>query len=268
MLNANLLRTPNTSEAEASFARQYKPVYNSRRPHLPAKSENRMMARVNFFKRVPLLANLSQAELESLARDFAPRRFRQGETIFQQGDAGQALYLIESGQVRIYVQSEEGQETSVIVYGPGDLFGELAVIDEGPRSASAIAMEDTVVHLLSRDRLREHMRRSPQLALDFLTALSVRVRYSTQQVGNLTLLAISGRLARKLLELAQLHGEVEPDGVRIDLALTQSDLASLVGTTRESVNKALGTFRRQGLVRMQRGHIVIVDADALRALGM
>jgi CRP/FNR family transcriptional regulator len=125
------------------------------------------MARVDFFRRVPLLANLSETELEALARDFSQRQFRQGETIFQQGDSGQMLYLIESGQVRIYVQSEEGQETSVIVYGPGDLFGELSVIDEGPRSASAIAMEDTIVHLLSRDRFA-NMRRSSQLALDFL----------------------------------------------------------------------------------------------------
>lgn len=266
MLNSDLFQATNTREA-GCIARQYRPVYNSCRPHPPILSENHVKARVDFFKRVPLLANLTEAELKALAGDFVLRRFRQGETIFQQDDPGQMLYLIEAGQVRIYVQSEQGQETSVIVYGPGDVFGELAVIDEGPRSASAIAMEDTVVHILSRDHFREHMRRSPQLALDLLKALSVRLRYSTQQVGNLTLLTVPKRLARKLLELAQLHGEIEPDGVRIDLALTQSDLASLAGTTRESINKALGAFRRQGLVRMQRGHIVIVDADALRALG-
>jgi CRP/FNR family transcriptional regulator len=91
----------------------------------------------------------------------------------------------------------------------------------------------------------------------------VRVRY-TQQVGNLTARYL-GPTGAQVAQLAQLHGVVEPGGVRIDLALTQSDLASLVGTTRESVNKAMGVFRRQGLVRMQRGHMVIVDADALRA---
>ena len=266
MLNANP-QAASTPEA-GCIVRQRQPVYNSYSPRPLVGAENRVMARMDFLKRVPLLANLSETELEALARDFSQRRFQQGETIFQQGDSGHMLYLIESGLVRIYVQSEQGQEMSVNVFGPGDLFGELSVIDEEPRSASVVAMEDTIVHLLSRERFREHMRRSPQLALDFLKALSVRVRYSTQQVGNLTLLDISGRLARKLLELAQLHGVVEPDGVRIDLALTQSDLASLVGTTRESVNKAMGAFRRQGLVRMQRGHMVIVDADALRAQSM
>ena len=250
------------------FAGQQKQVYNQRASREQLQVESRVIDRLSVIKQMPLFAGLTDDELGALTHDLLCRRFREGEAIFQQGDPGQMLYLVESGQVRIYVQDEEGQETSVTLCGPGDMFGELAVIDGLPRSASAVAMGRTVVHILSRDRFREHMRRSPQLALDLLKALSVRVRYSTQQVGNLTLLAISGRLARKLLELAQLHGEVEPDGVRIGLALTQSDLASLVGTTRESVNKALGAFRRQGLVRMQRGHIVIVDADALRALGM
>ncbi len=226
------------------------------------------MDRLDFLKQVPLLAGLTSAEAEALARDMVRRQFRQGQAIFQQGDAGQMLYLIQSGRVRIYVEGEEGQEVSVIVYGPNDIFGELAVIDGLPRSASAVAMEETVVHILSRDRFREHMRRSPQLALNFMKALSVRVRYSTRQVGSLTMLDVPGRLARKLLELAQDHGLVETGGVRINLALTQSDLASLIGATRESINKALGAFRRQGLILVEGSHIIIVDPDALRELGL
>ncbi len=214
-----------------------------------------------------LFAGLTEAELARLARDLLQRRFRQGETIFQQGDPGQMLYLVESGQVRIYVQDGEGQEVSVSVCGRGDVFGELALIDELPRSASAVAMEDTVVYILNRERLREHVRHSPQLALNFMKALSVRVRTSTEQLGSLTLLDIPGRLARKLLELAQNHGVAEAEGVRITLALTQSDLASLTGATRESINKALGAFRRQGLILTRSGQIIIVDPDALREAG-
>jgi len=226
------------------------------------------MNRLDFLKQVPLLAGLTPAEAEALARDMVRRQFRQGQAIFQQGDSGQMLYLIQSGRVRIYVEGEEGQEVSVIVYGPNDIFGELAVIDGLPRSASAVAMEETVVHILSRDCFREHMRRSPQLALNFMKALSVRVRYSTRQVGSLTMLDVPGRLARKLLELAQDHGLVETGGVRINLALTQTDLASLIGATRESINKALGAFRRQGLILVEGSHIIIVDPDALRELGL
>ena len=224
------------------------------------------MNRKDFFKQLPLFAGLSSAEVELLAGDFVRREFRQEEVIFHQGDPGRVLYVIESGQVQILVHGEAGQETSVILYGPGDMFGELAVIDGLPRSATAVAIEDAVVYTLSRDRLREHMRRHPQLAVNFLQALSTRVRYNTQQVDSLTMLNVPQRLARKLLELAQRSGRVMPEGVRIDVGLSQSQLASLVGTSRESINKALGTFRKQGLVAVQQRRIVILDPDGLRDL--
>ncbi len=240
--------------------------YNGADP-VSRSPEQRVADRIEFLKRLSLFANLNDAELNALAQDFTVRHFQQGETIFLQGDPGQALYLIEAGRVRIYVQDENGQETSVIFYSAGDVFGELAVIDGLPRSASALVADDTIVHVLSRERLRAHLRASPQLAYNFMQALAVRVRYSTLQVGNLTLHDVPGRLARKLLELAQGFGRVTPDGVKIDMTLTQSDLASLIGATRESTNKALGNFKRSGIIRMAQNQITIIDPDALRELG-
>ena len=229
--------------------------------------EHRVANRFEFLKQLPLFANVNEAELSLLANDFATRRFQQSEAIFFQGDPSQALYLIETGRVRIYVQDEDGQETSVIYFGAGDIFGELAAIDGLPRSASAIAADETIVHVLSRERLRAHLLASPQLAYNFMQALAVRVRYSTLQVGNLSLHDVPSRLARKLLELAQGNGRVEANGVCIDMPLTQSDLASLIGATRESTNKALGNFRRSGYIRIEQAHITIVDPEALRAIG-
>ena len=249
------------------FAGRHKQVYNQPGSQARVGVESRVMDRLAVFRPMTLFAGLADSELEALTHDLLRRRFREGEAIFQQGDPGQMLYLVEAGQVRIYVQDEEGQETSVTLCGPGDMFGELAVIDEMPRSASALAMADTVVHILSRDRLREHMRNSPQLALNFLKALSVRVRYSTHQVESLTLFDVPSRLARKLLELAQQHGSVVPEGVRINLTLNQTDLAGLVGATRESINKTLGVFRRQGIILAEQGRLTILDPDALRELG-
>ncbi|HLB49281.1 MAG TPA: Crp/Fnr family transcriptional regulator [Anaerolineales bacterium] len=228
--------------------------------------KSNLTSRLIFFRQVPLFAELTESELAELVKDFARREFRQGESIFAQGDPGQVLYLIESGQVRIFVHGSEGHERPVVFYGSGDIFGELAVIDGLPRSASAEATENTVVYTLSRDLFREHMRRAPQLALNFMKALSVRVRHTTDQVGNLALLDVPSRLARKLLELAQNHGQVEAEGVRINLTLTQSELASMIGATRESINKALGNFKRQSLIRMEQGHIIIVDPDSLREI--
>ncbi len=241
-------------------------AYNSTASRAFTAASRRPMTLLDFFKQVPPFAGLPDSELEVLVKDFVMRRFEQGEAIFHQGDPGHSLYLIESGQVRIFVSGDTGQETSVVFYGAKDIFGELAVIDGLPRSASAVAMRDTVVHLLSRERFAEAMRRTPQLALNFMKALSVRVRLSTEQVESLATLNIPMRLARKLLQLAKTDGCAEADGVRIEATLTQADLASLVGATRESVNKAMGHFRQQGWISVKDGSIVILDPDALRDL--
>jgi CRP-like cAMP-binding protein len=219
-------------------------------------------------RQAALFAALSERELALIASDLVQRRYGPGQTIFNQGDPGQMLYLLATGQVRIFVNGLEGSETSVILCGrPGDIFGELAVIDGLPRSATAIALSDTTVLILSRAAFRRHMRRIPQLSLSFLKLLSTRVRYNTKQVDSLTSLDVAGRLACKLLELGKDYGVVAAAGVRLDMPLTQTDLASLVGATRESVNKMLRVFRKQGLISQEQGQIVLLETDGLRALG-
>jgi CRP/FNR family transcriptional regulator/CRP/FNR family cyclic AMP-dependent transcriptional regulator len=225
------------------------------------------MTTIGFLKEAALFQGLGDKELGVLAADFLPREFRAGQAIFHQGDSGRLLYLVESGQVRIFVNGIDGRETSVVLYGrPGEIFGELAVIDGLPRSASAVAVMDTIVHTLSRERFREYMRRWPQLALNFMQTLTKKVRYNTQQVDSLASMDISRRLARKLLELGQNYGTAEAEGVRLKTALTQSDLASLIGATRESTNKVLRQFRDEGLISNNGQAIVIRDAEALRTL--
>jgi CRP/FNR family transcriptional regulator/CRP/FNR family cyclic AMP-dependent transcriptional regulator len=226
------------------------------------------MTTTTFLKHASLFQELNDQELEILAANFLPREFRAGEAIFHQGDPGHVLYLVESGQVRIFVNGIDGHETSVVLYGrPGEIFGELAIIDGLPRSASAVAVMDTVVHTLSRERFREYMRRWPQLALNFMQTLTKKVRYSTHQVDSLASMAISQRLARKLLELGQNYGTAEAQGVRLNTALTQSDLASMIGATRESTNKILRQFRDDGLITLNNGQTIIIrDAEALRTL--
>jgi len=253
---------------ETLIAVQREKPYNSVQPAQLIRPEPRSMNRTAFLKHIPLFADLSETELQLLAGELTRVQFKKGDAIFFEGDPGQTLYVVESGHVRIYLHCEDGQETSVNVCTRGDIFGELAVIDGLPRSASAIALEDSVVLALSREQFRECTRRYPQLAFNFLKALSVRVRYNTRQIDSLSTFRVPSRLARKLLELAQEHGAVEADGVRITVPLTQSDLASLIGTTRESINKALGNFRKQGLIRVQAGRITIIDPEALRALHM
>lgn len=252
------LNLPHREATMLSIALTRQPSYNH-------PMSNPLAARCAFLQNVPLFANLGEAELAALAADMRPHDYTPNALIFSEGEPGQTLFLVERGQVRIFIQNENGQEISVNVCGPGDLFDELAVIDQLPRSATAQAMDETRVLNLNRERFRDHLRRSPQLALNFMQALSVRVRYNTRQMDNLNQRSVPARLARKLLELAQQNGLVENRGVRLRLTLTQSDLASMPNATRESVNKALGQFRRQKLIEMHAGHIIVLDPEGLRA---
>ena len=229
-----------------------------------------MVQRLSFMKETPLFAEIKESMLSTIAEDIKAHHYQQGEVIFREGDSGHSLYLVKSGQVRIFVNGLDGHETSVILFGrPGEIFGELAIIDGLPRSATAIALGQTVLYTMNRDAFRHHMVHCPQLSLNFMRELSMRVRYNTRQMDSLASLGISQRLARKLIELAKKYGVAvetgEVKGVCIDMALTQSDLASLVGATRESINKSLSEFRRQKLILYKNGKITICNPDALRA---
>ncbi|WP_420630876.1 Crp/Fnr family transcriptional regulator [Candidatus Leptofilum sp.] len=224
------------------------------------------MNMIRFLQKIPLFQALTTEQLRSISKDVQPRKFGQGDVIFREGDPGRVLYLVQSGQVRIYVNGLDGSETSVILFGrPGDMFGELAVIDGLPRSATAVALDKTLLYTISRESFRLHMQRFPQLALNFMKELTHRVRYNTRQMDSLATLPVSQRLARKLLELAQDYGRIEADSVIIDMTLTQTNLASLIGATRESTNKILRDFRERYLIWFEHGRITILDADALRA---
>lgn len=221
------------------------------------------MSRVNLLRNVVLFAGLSDHELEVLADCLGKRTFAKGMIIFHQDSPGRTLYIIESGKVRIFVISESGQEISVNIYDPGDVFGELALVDGLPRSAGAVAMEKTVTFTLTRDDFLRHLEACPRMAKRVMEVLSTRLRYTTAYAESLAFLDVYGRVAAKLLELANRYGE-EEEGIEIKLRLTQAELASWVVTSRESVNKVLGTFREQGLIEVDGYRITVLDRGGLK----
>ncbi len=221
------------------------------------------MSRVTMLRNVPFFAGLSDPELEVLADSLGKRTFGKGMIIFHKGSPGQTLYIIESGKVRIFILSESGQEISVNIYGPGDVFGELALLDGLPRSAGAVAMEKTETFTLHRDDFLRHLEAYPRMAQSIMEVLSTRVRYTTDYAESLAFLDVYGRVAAKLLELADRYG-VQKEGIEIELRLTQTELASWVGATRESVNKVLGTFRDYGLIEVEGQRVIILDRPGLK----
>jgi CRP/FNR family transcriptional regulator/CRP/FNR family cyclic AMP-dependent transcriptional regulator len=222
--------------------------------------------RRDFLRDVPLFNGMDAAELAQLAADLKRRYFAADQTVFYQGDPGSAVYIIVSGRVRIYVHGEEGQEVSVVIYGPGDLFGEMALLDRQPRSATAVAMEDTVLLTLSDDDFYRHLRQSHQLALNLMLTLSTRLRDTTEAVESLATLNVNRRLIKRLLYLAERHGVVTEEGIRIRGRLTQQALASLISTSRESTNRALRALACKGLIDVRHGRITLLKPQELERL--
>jgi CRP/FNR family transcriptional regulator/CRP/FNR family cyclic AMP-dependent transcriptional regulator len=216
------------------------------------------------FARVSLFANLDVESLRDLASVTRRRGFRPGEVIFHRDDPGQVLYVIREGKVRIYVTGPDGQEATLVVFGPGDYFGELALLDEQPRSATAVALDAVEVYALQRSDFLSAVLRHPRIAIQVMRVLSLRLRQTDSMIEDLLFLDVHGRVAKKLLELAELHGVRTSEGIRIEMKLTQSDLAALVGASRESVNKVIGYFIDKRFISTEKRRVTILRLVDLR----
>jgi CRP/FNR family transcriptional regulator, cyclic AMP receptor protein len=221
------------------------------------------VSKVALLRNVPFFAGLPDEPLERLAGRLGRRTFAKGMILFHQGAIGQRLYIIESGAVRIFLLSEAGQEVTVNVYGLGEVFGELAVLDGLPRSAGAVVMEKTVTLTLHRNDFLEFLAAYPAMARSIIELLSTRLRYTTAYAESLSFLDVQGRVAAKLLELATRYGRPQERGTSIALGLTQAELATWVSATRESVNRVLSNFRDQGLIDLDGPLLLIRDRQAL-----
>ena len=155
---------------------------------------------------------------------------------------------------------------SVVLCGPGDFFGEMSLLDQLPRSATVVALEDTVLWVMDGQDFHRHLRSSHQLALNVMLLLSTRLRATTDSIRSLSSLDVTRRIAKKLLRLALRQGIETESGVRISSRLTQGDLASLISASRESTNRSLRALQRKGLIDMQKGHIVLLKPEELSNL--
>jgi CRP/FNR family transcriptional regulator/CRP/FNR family cyclic AMP-dependent transcriptional regulator len=210
-----------------------------------------------YFKQVPLFAGLSEADIRELMTVARRRTFRSGEVIFHRDDPGQVLYIIKEGKVKISLISPDGQEISLVVFGKGECFGEFAILDGLPRSADAVTLERAECYTLQRSDFHKAIMKNPQIAIQVMEALTRRLRTTDDMVEDLIFLDVYGRVAKKLLELADMHGTKLDDGIRIEVRLTQQELASMVGASRESVNKVLGYFTDKHYISTDKHRITL-----------
>jgi CRP/FNR family transcriptional regulator, cyclic AMP receptor protein len=216
-------------------------------------------------RKVPLFASLAPPAIEEIVRAARRHHYERDEVVFYQGDPGDTFYVILNGQVKVSVSSSEGQEAILVMLDAGDSFGEFALLDEQPRSATIQASRPTEVLALRKDDFHRLIRHSPEIAIELLKVMTKRLRDTDQLVQDAAFLDVAERLAKKLLALVDQHGRRSARGIELDIQLTQQDLAAMIGATRESVNKQLGAFRDRGILAVDRQRITILKPDVLRA---
>jgi len=214
--------------------------------------------------RSALFARVDEAALAACAASLRVRRYRRGETIFHQGDPGDSLYIVESGSVKIVLPSPEGEEGAIIAtLSRGDFFGELALLDGAPHSATAVASEPVEALILQQARFEELLETQTGLRHALIAGLVAELRRLTSHVEDLHFLDLPGRLASRIVRVAREARPGETRDVTIDWHYTQSELGAMIGGTRQTVNRLLADLVAQGLIHIDGEALVIPDLDRL-----
>jgi CRP/FNR family transcriptional regulator, cyclic AMP receptor protein len=212
-----------------------------------------------------LLEGVPRSDLEALARQLKARSYAKGSYIFQEGDPGHMLFIVASGQVKIAHLGRGGEEVVYALLLPGDTFGELALFEDGAvRSADAQATEATECLTLAREPFVTFLDQHPAAIRHVIKLVSRYIRSSDESFSEAAFLDIPGRVAKKLLDLAESQGDPSLEGRRIRVRLTQRTLAGLVGASRENVNRALSRFVAHGDISQEHGFITILRPEQLR----
>ncbi len=206
-----------------------------------------------------LFCELSTTELETLAKHAHIRLFVSKQIIIEQGSRGDEMYAVIHGRLKVTRSNNDGREINLAILEGGEVFGELAMLDGAPRNASVEALEDGELLVLQRSTVDQYLAHHPHVMRSLITTLCERLRSANDLVQDTLFLPLPQRLAKVLRQLAQNHGDINEDGVRIDLKMTQQDLANFVGASRESVNKQLSQWEENGFLKMRSGYIQIIQ---------
>jgi CRP-like cAMP-binding protein len=218
-----------------------------------------LRSRIDACRAIPLFRNLEERDLAAIADLLIERRFPKGATIFEEGVSGEYMYLIQEGQVKITKMSEDGRQKILEILSAGEFFGEMAVLDQEPRSASVKTTHPSVLLALSRQDFLRLLRRNPEIAMQLIRVLSQRIRETDDQVRALLFERVESRTRRVLLRLAREPAPKDPTR-RITSPVTHQELADMVGTSRETVTRVLKELKDEGWLRKE-GKRYVVPSD-------
>jgi CRP/FNR family cyclic AMP-dependent transcriptional regulator len=236
----------------------------ARPPHIDLSMKREALLTSPFFR--PMHAE----ELDEIIGFAIERRYPRGAVIYSKGDPGSSMQAVLVGRLRVSIVSSDGKEVTLNMIGPGEIVGEIALLDGKPRSADVTAIEDTTLMVVERQRFIPFLMRDPSLVDRLLVVLCDRLRRTSLALEEIALLDLPVRLARLLVKLAADYGRPLPrelgGGVRIDLKLSQRDLSTQVASTRETVNKQLRIWRETGTIDQRDGYLIVLKPEALQAL--
>ncbi len=216
-----------------------------------------------YLKNVNLLRAMTEEQMRFVEQHTVMREIRRKEVLYLPGEPGDRIYLLKRGIVKISALPEDGHEVILALLHKGEVFGEEAVLDDSPRDHMAEAYEDALICIITRKDFLEMLRTFPDLTLRVTKLIGFRLRTFRNRIEGLLFKGTGARLARTLLDLARDHGVRDDHGVLLPLRLSQTDLANLIGVTRESVNLTLGEFRRRGLVELEGRTLRLLKSEAL-----
>jgi CRP-like cAMP-binding protein len=220
------------------------------------------MIKSEVFRKISIFSSLPESTVKDIGELMKRNSYKKGDILCSHEEVGDTLYIIESGQVKVSLYNEAGKEIILSLLKSGDFFGEMSLLDSEPRSANVIATKASELLLLKQQDFLNYLARFPNLALLILKEISRRLRVADEKIGNLALLDVYGRIARYLISLAQSDGIEKENGFVIENLPTHSDIAGLLGTSRETVTRTLAHLQKSGVIQI-RGKNIFIDRTSL-----
>jgi len=221
------------------------------------------MCDIDLIRKIPIFSDLEPEELEQVSKIYISRKYKKGQIIFLEGEPGEAIYFVKEGKIKIYKSDVEGREYILHIFGPGNIFAETVLFGGDPYPANAEAVEDSVVGVIKNIDLEKLLKKNTDIAFKIIKILSKRLRESQDNIKNLVFRDTYDRTACALHKMALEHGVKTPNGVEVEMPITRTELASIVGTSRETVTRMLSEMKRRGIIDMNRQKIIIKNEQEL-----